>query len=170
MTLSNQTVDSIDPQLDLLFERSIEIPPELVWAAWTTPKHLLHWFTPVPWETIDCEMDLRPGGIFRTVMRSPEGQEFPNLGCYLELIPNEKLVWTNIFEPGYRPAGLRSGIPDSDFPFTAMVLMEPHEQGTKYKAIVRHGNEADCQKHRDMGFEDGWGKALDQLVEYMKTI
>jgi uncharacterized protein YndB with AHSA1/START domain len=165
-----ETTDQIDPQLDLVFERIIDISPKLVWAAWTTPKHLLHWFTPVPWETIDCEIDLRPGGIFRTVMRSPEGQEFPNLGCYLELIPNEKLVWTNVFEPGYRPAGLLSGVPEGDFPLTAMIFMKPHEQGTQYKAIVRHGNAADCQKHRDMGFEDGWGKALDQLVEYMKSL
>ena len=49
--------------------------------AWTTPEHLKKWFTPAPWTTVDCEIDLRPGGIFRTVMRSPEGQEFPNVGC-----------------------------------------------------------------------------------------
>src|SRR6266850_1118177 len=78
-----------DPRLDLVLERIIDVPQELVWAAWTTPEHLKHWFTPVPWKTVDCEIDLRPGGIFRTVMRSPEGQEFPNLGCYLEIIKKE---------------------------------------------------------------------------------
>jgi uncharacterized protein YndB with AHSA1/START domain len=52
------------------------------------------WFTPAPWKTVDCEIDLRPGGLFRTVMRSPEGQEFPNVGCYLEIVENEKLIWT----------------------------------------------------------------------------
>jgi activator of Hsp90 ATPase-like protein len=75
-----------DPRLDLLLERVVDVPPELVWAAWTTPEHVKKWFTPAPWTTVDCEIDLRPGGIFRFVMRSPEGQEFPNVGCYLEIV------------------------------------------------------------------------------------
>lgn len=78
-----------DPELDLLLERSVDVPPSLIWVAWTTPEHLKKWFTPAPWQTIDCEIDLRPGGAFRTVMRSPEGQEFPNVGCYLEIVENE---------------------------------------------------------------------------------
>jgi len=60
-----------------------------------------------------------PGGLFSTVMRSPEGQAFPNIGCYLEIIPNEKLVWTNAMEPGYRPAKPN---PD-DFVFTAFISL-----------------------------------------------
>ena len=79
-----------DPRLDLLLERVVEVPPELVWAAWTQPEHLKKWFTPAPWTTVDCEIDLRPGGIFRTVMRSPEGQEFPHEGCYLEILENRR--------------------------------------------------------------------------------
>lgn len=50
-------------------------------------------------------MDLRPGGIFRTVMRSPEGREFVNPGCFLEVVENERLVWTNALEAGFGPAG-----------------------------------------------------------------
>ena len=92
-----------DPKLDLVLERVVPVPRERVWSAWTTPEHVKQWFTPAPWTTVDCEIDLRPGGIFRTVMRSPEGEEFPNLGCYLEIIPNEKLVWTNALAPGFRP-------------------------------------------------------------------
>lgn len=91
----NQLIHQPDPQLDLVFERIADVPNELIWTAWTTPENLKQWFTPKPWKTVDCEIDLRPGVIFRTVMLSPEGQEFPNLGCYLEVIPNEKLVWTN---------------------------------------------------------------------------
>ena len=93
-----------DSKLDLVLERVVDVPPELVWAAWTRPEHIVKWFTPEPWTTVDCEIDLRPGGIFRTTMRSPEGRDFPNLGCYLEIIENEKLVWTDILLPGYRPA------------------------------------------------------------------
>src|SRR5262245_26883143 len=92
MTRSTQLAP--DPHLDLVLERVVDVAPELVWAAWTEPEHLKKWFTPDPWQTVDCEIDLRPGGIFRTVMRSPEGKNFPNVGCYLEVVPNQKLVWT----------------------------------------------------------------------------
>lgn len=162
-----QLIHQLDPQLDLFFERVIDVSPELVWAAWTTPEHLKQWFTPAPWRTIDCEIDLCPGGLFRTVMCSPEGKEFPNSGCYLEVIPNQKLVWTNALLPGYRPVNPRQ-VGTEDFYFTAVVLIEPHEQGAKYTAIAIHGNQEDCKKHEDMGFQEGWGKALDQLIEYMK--
>ena len=74
---------TFNPELDLQFERIVDVPREKIWAAWTTPKLLMPWFCPLPWKTIECEIDLRPGGIFRTVMQSPEGQRFPNSGCYL---------------------------------------------------------------------------------------
>lgn len=164
----NQIIHIPDPRLDLLFERIVDLPPELIWSAWTTQKHIMHWFTPAPWETVDCEIDLRPGGIFRTVMRSPEGEDFPNVGCYLEIVPNKKLVWTNAFEPGYRPVSRQSANPCESFIFTAVISLEPHGKGTKYSALVIHRDEEGCNKHREMGFHDGWGKALDQLVEYMK--
>jgi len=92
-----------DPKLDLVLERVVDVAPNLVWAAWTRPNYVKQWFTPAPWQTVDCEIDLRPGGIFRFVMRSPEGQEFPNEGCYLEVIENKKLVWTGALKHGYRP-------------------------------------------------------------------
>lgn len=143
-------------------ERVVDVPPELVWAAWTRPEHVVKWFTPAPWTTHDCEIDLRPGGAFRCVMRSPEGQEVPNVGCYLEIVPNEKLVWTDALLPGYRPA------PE---PFmTGVVILERHPKGTKYTAIALHRDEATRKRHEEMGFRDGWGKALDQLVAHMKRM
>ena len=77
----------IDPKLDLVLERVIDVPPELVWAAWTKPEHVVKWFTPAPWTTVKCEIDLRVGGAFKSVMRSPEGQEYPNVGCYSRSFP-----------------------------------------------------------------------------------
>ena len=68
-----------DSKLDLVLERVVDVPPELVWAAWTRPEHIVKWFTPEPWIIVDCEIDLRPGGIFRTTMRSPEGRDFRDL-------------------------------------------------------------------------------------------
>ena len=98
-------------------------------------------------------------------MRSPEGQEFPNEGCYLEVIENEKLVWTAALKPGYRPQNAPGALL-----FTAVILIEPHGAGTKYTAIAIHGDEEGAQKHSDMGFHDGWGKALDQLVALARSM
>jgi uncharacterized protein YndB with AHSA1/START domain len=155
----------LDPQLDLVLERVVEVPPHLVWAAWTRPDYVKKWFTPAPWQTVDCDIDLRPGGIFRTVMRSPEGQEFPNIGCYLEVIENEKLVWTGALKPGYRPQNAPGAML-----FTAVILLEPRGTGTKYTAIAIHADEEGAKKHAGMGFHDGWGKALDQLVALAKKM
>lgn len=165
--MTNTTFHQPDPKLDLVLERVVDVPRELVWQAWTMPEHIKKWFTPAPWTTVDCEIDLRPGGLFRTVMRSPEGQEFPSVGCYLEIVKNEKLVWTSALLPGYRPVPK----PESeDMLFTAVILLEAHEQGTKYTAIAIHRDEADKRNHEEMGFHDGWGKALDQLVALVKKI
>lgn len=149
-----------DPKLDLVLERVVDVPRELVWSAWTVPEHVMQWFTPAPWTTADCEIDLRPGGVFRTVMRSPEGREFPHVGCYLEVVENQRLVWTVALAPGYRPSGDATEVPA----FTAIISLEPHGQGTKYRALVLHKDEAGRKKHEDMGFHEGWASALDQLT------
>lgn len=95
-----------DPRLDLVLERVIDAPRELLWRAWTTPEHVKQWFTPKPWMITDCEIDLRPGGLFRTRMQSPDGKEVNDRHCcYLEIVPNERLVWTDALLPGYRPSG-----------------------------------------------------------------
>jgi len=166
----NPLTHQADPRLDLILERIVDIPPEMVWAAWTTEEHIKHWFTPAPWKTVECEIDLRPGGMFSTVMRSPEGQDFPNKGCFLEIVPNRKLVWTNALEPGYRPASKLLATPCDLFFFTAVLTLEPHEKGTKYTALMIHKDEEGRRTHEGMGFHDGWSKALEQLVAYMKSI
>lgn len=161
--MSASTVYRADPKLDLVLERVVDVSPETVWKAYTQPEHLKKWFTPRPWMTIDCEIDLRPGGIFRTTMRSPEGEEFPNVGCYLEVVPNQKLVWTTALGPGYRPhPKVISGFED---PITAVILLEPVGRKTRYTAIAIHGTAESAEKHDRMGFQEGWGTALEQLVE-----
>ena len=119
---SNLFTFTPDPTLDLVLEREIDVPVELVWEAWTTPDSIKEWFCPKPWSVSSCEIDLRPGGKFNTVMRSPEGQEFPNSGCYLEVVPNQRLVFTDTLLPGFRPA-------PKPF-FTAALLLAPTATGT----------------------------------------
>ena len=159
---SSDTDRNFNPQLDLVLERTTDLPRELLWKAWTTPEHMVHWFTPDPWKTVECEIDLRPGGIFRSVMQSPEGQNFDNAGCILEVVPNEKLVWTDALLPGYRPA-------PNPF-FTAILTFEELNGGTRYVARAIHGKAPDREKHSAMGFESGWGTVFDQLVAYLREL
>ncbi len=160
-----------DPKLDLVLERTADVPPEKVWQAWTRPELLKQWFTPAPWKTVEVEIDLRPGGIFRSVMESPEGQVMPpGIGCVLEVIENRRLVWTSVLGPGYRPNAPAAGAKEcEELPFTAFVLMEPHGNGTKYTAIAVHRDPDGAKRHAEMGFHDGWGKAFDQLVALVKS-
>lgn len=156
-----------DPTRDLSFERLVDLPPDEIWAAWTQPARLMPWFCPRPWRTIDCEIDLRPGGVFRTVMESPAGERFPNAGCYLHVEPNRRLAWTNALAPGFRPAPAAEI--EHFFHFTGIITLTPRDRGTLYQARVLHGTAEDCRKHAAMGFEEGWGKALDQLVEFVRS-
>ena len=156
-----------DPALDLVLEREIDVPPELVWKAWTTPELLKQWFTPKPFETPECEIDLRPGGRFRTVMRSPDGEEFDNVGCYLEIVENEKLSWTSVLGPDFRPIAADPG----ELQMTAVVELAPNGSGgTRSRALAIHSSGEDRTRHEEMGFEEGWGAALDQLVELAKKL
>jgi uncharacterized protein YndB with AHSA1/START domain len=157
MTLPFET----DPKLDLVLERNIDVPVDLVWRAWTMPEHLKHWFCPKPWRVSECEIDLRPGGKFRTLMRGPEGQKSNNLGCYLEVVPNKKLVFTDALLPDYRPA-------PNPF-FTAHLLLDGNGKSTRYTAIAMHSSQEACKKHEDMGFHDGWGTAVTQMVAFIKA-
>ncbi len=155
---------TIDPALDLVLEREVDVPPHLVWTAWTTPEHVKQWFAPKPFETTECVIDLRPGGVFRTVMRTPEGDVMDGAdGCILEVVENERLVFTSAMGPGYRPVS-------SDLPFTAVVTMEPAGSGTLYRAVAVHGSADTAAQHEKMGFHEGWGQCLDQMVELAKTL
>ena len=151
-----------NPDLDLALERIIPVPPERVWAAWTQPELLLQWFTPAPWKTVACDLDLRPGGRCDVTMESPEGERYPNNGCYLELDPGRLLVFTSVMAEGFRPVSPTNGA--EDLPFTGRIEIAPEGGGSHYRAIAIHADRDGRDRHAEMGFHDGWGAALDQLV------
>lgn len=162
----------INPALDLVLERTVDVTPEQLWAAWTTPEHLMQWFCPRPWRTTACEIDLRPGGRFRTVMEGPQGERHDGDGCYLEVVPCRRLVWTNALIPGFRPSAEVAQAPaDSceSFAMTAVITMEPRGTRTLYRAVALHADAKARDKHEQMGFEAGWGTALNQLIEHIQS-
>jgi len=158
------TLIELKPALDLVLERVVDVPRELVWKAWTQPELLKQWFTPAPWKTVECRIDLRPGGAFNTVMRSPEGKDFPNAGCYLEVVPNERLVWTDALQAGFRPSARGYLTAEAGFYVTAVITLESVGSRTRYTAHALHSDERGRKQHQEMGFSEGWGAALDQLV------
>lgn len=153
---------------DLVIERDIPVAPEKLWRGWTEPQHLMPWFCPKPWKTTACEIDLKAGGKFKTVMEGPDGTKMDNdPGCFLEVVPNRKLVWTSALGPGFRPVNAE-GAP---FLFTCVLSFEPNGKGgTKYTCTAVHKDEKSAESHAQMGFHAGWGAALDQLIEYAKNL
>jgi uncharacterized protein YndB with AHSA1/START domain len=155
---------AIDPTTDLVLERFIDAPRRLVWEALTKPEHLKEWYMPRPWGTVTrCEMDLRPGGILRIDIAAG-GQEVPNLGCILEVVPMERLVWTSMLFPGYRPAVF------DDVPITAIMTMETIGAGTRYVFTALHRDEGDREKNVASGWLEGTGIALDQFVAHVHSL
>jgi len=151
---------------DLVLERTLNAPRDLVWKAWTDPEHLKQWFAPKPYEISELELDLRPGGIFRLRMVGPDGFDtgHGNPGCVLEVIEGEKLVWTSALAPEYRPAETGEGC--ESFPMTAVVTFADAGDGkTLYRAVALHKDSADRDTHEQMGFHDGWGTCASQLEE-----
>lgn len=145
---------------DLVLDRVVPTTAEDLWLGWTDPTTIKRWFTPAPWRTTEAEIDPVPGGIFRTVMEGPDGERNEAAGCVLEAIPNRRFVWTSALGPGFLPLAP----PTEGFHFTAIVEFEPVDGGTRVFATARHGTAEEAAVHAEMGFEQGWGAALDQLV------
>lgn len=157
--------------LDLVMTRVVDVPRERIWKAWTDPALLPKWFCPKPWSASVLEMDVRPGGAFRTVMHSPDGTDMPEgNGCYLEVVENERLSFTSALTAGFRPAEPPVSVDDCHaFHMTAIITLEAVGEGsTRYTARALHSSEANRDKHAAMGFHEGWSTCLDQLVAMVK--
>lgn len=148
---------------ELVLERILDATPDKVFRAWTTPELMKQWFAPAPWSIVSADCDLQVGGSSGIVMRSPEGEEFPNPGVYLEIVPNRRIVTTDAFLPGWVPTGQ---------PFmVAIVELEDLGDGrTRYTARARHWTAETKTQHEQMGFHEGWGQVADQLNTLVKTL
>ena len=142
---------------ELTIERFINAPPAVVWKAWSTPAHLARWWIPAPIECRVVKLELRPGGGFETLMREGSGEFQPHVeGCFLEIVPESRLVWTTLLAEGWQPV-------EPWLALTAIITFEAERGGTRYASRVLHKNAEASKKHEEMGFHDGWGTAIDQL-------
>ena len=149
---------------ELVLTRLMDVSKEKLYRCWTDPALLKQWFSPKPWTVSVAEVDVRAGGSSLIVMRSPEGQEFPNPGQYLEVVPNRKIVFTDAFTGGWVP---KDGAPF----FVGEVTFEDAGNGkTRYRATARHWTAEAKAQHEQMGFVPGWTMCARQLEELAKTL
>lgn len=150
------------PELDLTVSRIIKAPRSAVWKAWSDPQSFQQWWVPAPEICRVQEMDLRPGGSFRTDI-SQDAREFsPHMtACFLVVDELERIVYTDALVAGWRPS-------EASF-VTAVITMKDHAEGTEYTATAMHRNKTDRDQHEELGFHDGWGTVTRQLAELVES-
>jgi uncharacterized protein YndB with AHSA1/START domain len=143
---------------ELTISRLIKALPSAVWDAWSDPAKLASWWIPAPILCRVDTLDLRPGGGFVTRMREGDGDWQPHVdGCFLEVLPEKRLVFTTVMTEGWQPV-------EPWLAITAILTFTAQDGGTLYSARVLHRSPEDSRKHEEMGFQDGWGTTLGQLA------
>lgn len=148
---------------DLVISRLVRAPRAKLWKAWTDPNLLKQWWCPKPWTTEVIAFDVRPGGAFHTAMKGPDGASSDNPGCFLELVPQQRIVMTSMLTGGWRPA-------TPWLAMTAIVTMADEGEGTRYVATVMHPDAATKDRHAQMGFFQGWNTCIDQLEAFAREL
>jgi uncharacterized protein YndB with AHSA1/START domain len=146
----------------LVMERVFDAPRELVFKAWTDPKHVAQWWGPKGFTNPVCELDVRPGGAILIHMRGPDGVVYPTKGVYREIAPPERLVFTNnAFED-------EEG--NSQLEVLTTVTFAEHNGKTKItlRAVVAKSTPEVAAALA--GMEEGWNQSLDRLAEDLAKV
>jgi uncharacterized protein YndB with AHSA1/START domain len=136
---------------DLVLRRTFDAPRKLVFKAWTDPKHLAQWWGPRGFTTEIHEMDVRPGGVWRYVMRGPDGNEYPFEGVYVEVVEPERLVFD----------GSIHASPEQRV--WTEVRFADREGKTEITVRQLYSFESDATR----GAPIGWNQQLDRLAEFL---
>ncbi len=145
---------------EFIVSRIIRAPRHMVWQAWTTPEHLEKWWCPKPITCKVATFNLRPGGGFDIMMRGPSGEKMTQTGAFLEIVPEERIVFTTALTDEWRPA-------PTPLPITGIISMRDESGLTRYETRVLYKDDAERQKLGEMRFEAGWSAAIDQLDEFV---
>ena len=147
---------------ELMLTRLIPVARDKLFRCWVEPALIVQWFTPPPWKTVHAQTDVRAGGASQIVMQGPDGTQMPNRGVYLEVVKNERLVFTDAYVSAW--------VPSAKPFFTGILTFEDEAGQTRYTARARHWSAEDCKAHEAMGFHQGWGIATDQLTALAATL
>ena len=144
---------------DLILHRVLKAPRSAVYACWTTPEHMAHWFMPQPHFLTDISIELHPGGAFNSMMHVDD-MVIPSTGMVLNAVKNELFAFTDLMSADFAP------VESPGLGFTATIRLSDHAEGTEYHVTARHRTAGDAQKHEEMGFSQGWGQVATQLEAY----
>lgn len=152
---------------ELVITRIFDAPPELVWKAWTDPEHFMRWWGPKDFTSPFCEIDLRVGGKYLNCMRSPDGKDYWSTGVYREIVPLERIVYTDSFSDseGNVVSATQYGL-SPDFPLEMLVTVTFEEHEGKTKLTLRH---VGIPSGTDSGgAQQGWSESFEKLAESLK--
>lgn len=151
---------------EIVITRIFNAPRDLVFKAWTEPKHIEQWWGPKGFTTRVTAMDLRPGGQWRYVMIGPDGTEYPAIGVFSEIVPSERIVATDEFDEGFEK------VTNIDLPqeMVTTAVFEDLDGKTKLTIQIVHKSAEDRRKHEEMGVVGGWNSSFDCLDEYLATL
>jgi len=156
VTSSGTATVTLPTDTQILITREFDAPKHLVYRAWTTPELVKRWWHANRGEVTLAEIDLRVGGMWRYVSRSEDGFEVGFHGEYREIVPNERLVTTEVYE----------GIPDADEHAALDTLTLTESDGrTTLTVLVEHPTKEGRDAHINSGMEAGMQDAMDLLEE-----
>jgi uncharacterized protein YndB with AHSA1/START domain len=162
---AQKTKDAAEQQFELV--RVFDAPRALVWKMWTDPEHFKRWWGPRHFTCPVAELDVRPGGKYLHCMRSEGGQEYWGTGNYIEVVPQEKLVYTDSFgdKDGNKVPSADYGMPNWPDETTATIRFEDADGGKKTKVTL--SSNVSMAQAKEQGAPDGWGQSLDKLAEVL---
>ena len=156
VTSSGTATVTLPTDTQILITREFDAPKHLVYRAWTSPELVKRWWHANRGEVTLAEIDLRVGGVWRYVSRSEDGFEVGFHGEYREIVPNERLVTTEVYE----------GIPDADEHAALDTLTLTESDGrTTLTVLVEHPTKEGRDAHINSGMEAGMQDAMDLLEE-----
>lgn len=151
----------------VVIERILDAPRELVWRAWTVPENLMLWWGPKDFTSPAAKIDLQVGGKYHFCMQAPDGQKLWSTGTYREIVPNERLVWTDSFsdEHGNVVSAQEYGMP-ADIPKEMKVTVILEAMGSKTKMTIIHEGLPEGDLHDATVI--GWNESIDKLAKSLQ--
>jgi len=158
----NTHIESPAGEPIIVMSRTFDAPREVVWLAFTDAKHVAKWYGGFGFSSPVCEIDVRPGGIWRHVMRTPSGADYAMEFVYVEVVRPEKLVWKNTTH-GKEPRPGQLNVVNT-------VTLEDAGKRTKWKLVALFDSVADRDQAMKNGFSTVITQGCEKLNDTVKTV
>jgi uncharacterized protein YndB with AHSA1/START domain len=146
---------------ELVINRLFDAPRDLVFAAWTDPKQVAHWWGPSVFTNPACEIDARLGGTIHIVMRAPDGTEHVTKGVFREFVPSKTLAFTNNAHDADGRLLLEG--------YTTVTFAD--EDGkTRMRLVTKVAGKVALAPQMLAGMDAGWNQSLDKLAELLAAL